>query len=122
MARGATVVSMHTVTSFGAHALPSEELNAIIADYLALERLRIFRRLLVTRFGILAAIVATAGWLWLSTAATYVAGVLCLVPPLCVWGLEVTRERRVAERLERIPELRTDVVRSPHRWLTRRKS
>ena len=113
MARGVTVVSMHTVTSFDAHMLPPEELNAIIADYLALERLRIFRRLLVTRFGILTAIVATAGWLWLSTAATCVAAVLCLVPPLCVLGLEVTCARRLAERLERIPDQQTHVVRTP---------
>ena len=113
MAHGATVVPMHTVTSFDAHALPPEELNAIIAESLALERLRIFRRLLVTRFAILTAIVATAGWLWLSTAATYVAAGLCLVPPLCVLGLEVTRERRLAERFERIPDQRTDVVLTP---------
>ena len=103
---------MHTVTSFDARAVPPEELSAIVEDYLALERLRIFRRLFLTRFGILTALVTTAGWLWLSTAATYVAAGLCLTPPLYVLMLEVARERRLARRLEHIPDQRTDVVRA----------
>jgi hypothetical protein len=101
---------MRTVTSFHADSLKPEELSAILADHLALERLRIFRRLFVTRFGILTAIVTTAGWLWLSTAATYIAAGLCLAPPMCVLLLEMTRERRLAQRLERIPGQRTDVL------------
>ena len=89
-------------------------MSAILADYLALERLRIFRRPFVTRFGILTAIVTTAGWLWLSTAATYIAAGLRLAPPMCVLLLEMTRERRLAQRLERIPGQRTDVLYDRH--------
>ena len=122
MAHGASVVTMHTVTSFDAPAVPPEELRAIVADYLALEELRIFRRLLLTRFGILTAVVATAGWLWLSTAATCIAAGLCLVPPMYALVLEGTRERQLARRLEQIPDQRTEVVCDPVHGSIPRKS
>ena len=37
---------MPTITSFHSSAVEPEELSGIMADYLALERARIFRRLL----------------------------------------------------------------------------
>jgi hypothetical protein len=37
-----------SLTSFPASAVDPDELNAITADYLAVERVRIFRRLLVS--------------------------------------------------------------------------
>ena len=104
---------MHTVTSFEADALAAGDLSAIIADYLALERLRIFRRLLVIRFGILTAVVAAAGWLWLPIVAMCLAAGLCVVPPLYVLMLEVTRELRLAGRLEQIPNQRTEALGAP---------
>ena len=57
---------MHTVTSFHASAVQPDQLGEIMAAYLALERARIFRRLLVKRFGVLAVIVAGVSFLWLS--------------------------------------------------------
>lgn len=45
---------MHTVTSFDGSAVGDSELTVIIAEYLALERVRVFRRLLLVRCGLLA--------------------------------------------------------------------
>ena len=101
---------MHRVTSFNSHSVGPEELSVILSDYFTLEHLRSVRRLMVVRFGILAVAAAVAGWLWLSTVAAYVAAAACLVPPLYVLTLEVTRERRLAHRLEQIPGQGTDVL------------
>jgi len=102
---------MQTVTCFNADALPPEEVSAIVADYLALERLRVFRRLLVTRFGILTAIVVAVSWVWLSTVDTYIAAAMCLVSPLFVLMMEVAREQQLTQRIERLPDQRTEVLR-----------
>jgi hypothetical protein len=99
---------MTTVVSFEADAVQPEELSGVLVDYLALERLRIFRRLLVERFAILAAIVALSGFLWLSTIAACTAVGMCLTPPIWVWALEIRCERRLARTLDAIPGRRTD--------------
>jgi hypothetical protein len=52
---------MHTVTSFRASAVSCDELSDSLADCLALDRVRIFRRLLVTRFALLALLAALVG-------------------------------------------------------------
>ena len=54
---------MHTVVSFHGSAVKPDQLSGIMADYLALERARTFRRLLVKRFGVLAAIFAGVSFL-----------------------------------------------------------
>ena len=59
---------MHTVTSFHASAVEPEHLRAIMVEYAALERARIYRRLFVARFGLLAFFLAVVGFgfHWLS--------------------------------------------------------
>jgi nitrate/nitrite transporter NarK len=44
----------HTVTTVPSTALPERELGHLLTDYLALDEVRVFRRLLVTRLGLLA--------------------------------------------------------------------
>ena len=44
---------MQHITSFRASEVPPDTLSGILTDYVALDRARMFRRLLVTRFGIL---------------------------------------------------------------------
>jgi hypothetical protein len=95
---------MPTITSFHSSAVGSEELSGIMADYLALDRARIFRRLLVTRFGLLAAGVLLLGTvvrvvppnpMWLSVGA-------CVTPPLWAWFVELRRHWRLVRRLEHV--------------------
>ena len=51
---------MHAVTSFHSSAVTPIRSMAVMSEYLALERARIYRRLFVTRFGLLAA--GCRGW------------------------------------------------------------
>jgi len=53
---------MHAITSLRTAGLPPEHVKAVLADYLALERARTYRRACVTRFGALAAVFGVAGF------------------------------------------------------------
>ena len=109
---------MYSLTSFPASAVDPDELNAITADYLALERVRIFRRLLVKRFGLLMVIAAAVSLAWLSRFALWFSVSLCVTPPAYAWAIEIRRERRLAARLNGVPGLRTFTAdartRGPH--------
>ena len=89
---------MQTLVSFRASSVPQEELGCILADYLALDRARLLRRLMVPRFGLLA---LTAGLLetlihgFSVFARSFTVG-LCLLPPVWAWIVELTRERRLS--------------------------
>lgn len=108
---------MDEVTSFRASAVSRDELNGIMTDYLALERVRIVRRLLVARFGLLALAAAAAGvWPhWLSPFASSFSVAVCLTPPTWAWVLECQRSRRLSRRLEEVPGAVTHGVVSPAR-------
>ena len=109
---------MESFTSFTSSAVHTQELNDILADYLALERVRIFRRLLVPRFGVLALVAVVAGlWHWVSAAASSVSVLISLVPPVWVCLLEWQRGRRLARRLAEIPAAVTHEVLVPRRSL-----
>jgi Flp pilus assembly protein TadB len=103
---------MHTVTSFPASAVRPEQLSGIMADYLALERARAFRRLLVTRFGIMALMAAVigAGLHRLLPFASWCSVGALLVPPVWAWMVELRRDLRLARRLEELPAAATHVV------------
>src|SRR5688572_23581024 len=103
---------MHTVTSFHSSAIQPDQLNAIMADYTALERMRIYRRLFVARFGLLAFAfgVVGAGLGVLSTFATWFSVGLCLAPPVAVCIAELRHSRRLARRLTGIPRGVTHVA------------
>jgi hypothetical protein len=77
----------------------------VLADYLALERARKLRRLLVVRLSLLAAGVVLGEWfLHLSPWARVVSFGVCLLPALAVCVLEWRLEWRLARRLAAIPE------------------
>jgi hypothetical protein len=96
---------MVTVTQLHSSDVPSAELNRILNQHLAVEHLRIFRRLLVKRFGLLSVIVLVVGlaFHWISLVATAGTIVALVIPPAWVWVVEVRRDRALARRLERIP-------------------
>jgi hypothetical protein len=96
---------MHTVTSFQAADLEPGQLKAVMADYFAVERARIQRRVLVTRFGILAAILGIVGFgfRWLSPVASWFSVALCAVAPVWAWIAELRYDWRLARRLRELP-------------------
>lgn len=76
-----------------------------MADYLALERARMFRRLLVKRFGWLAAGVAILGGILrvLPPIATWFSLSVFVTLPVWAWIVELRRDRRLARRLAQVP-------------------
>jgi Flp pilus assembly protein TadB len=108
---GGRRVGMHTVTSFHAADIEPGQLSAVMADYFALERARIYRRLCVTRFGILAVVLGIAGFglRWLPPVASWVGVALCTVPATWAWIAEMRYDWRLARRLRELPERATQV-------------
>ena len=96
---------MHTVTSFHASAVAPHQASAIVAEYLALERARIYRRLFVARFGLLAFVLGVAGigLHWLPPAASWSGLGMCVMAPAATWLAELRCNWRLARRLEGIP-------------------
>ena len=92
---------MQTVVSFRASAIPQEELGRVVADYLALDRARVLRRLMVPRFGVLALAACLLETLLhgFSVVARSLTVGLCLLPPVWAWLVELIRERRVSGQL-----------------------
>ncbi len=96
---------MHTVTSFRASDVESHQVRAIMAEYLALERVRTYQRLFVARFGLLALGVAVVGFgfHWLSAFASWISVGLCGVAPTWAWLAEFRGNRRLARSLDEVP-------------------
>lgn len=94
---------MQTVTSFRASAVEPGRINAIAAEYLALEHARTYRRLFVARFGLLAFTLAIVGFglHWLPTSGAWAAVGLCSLAPAWAWVAELRYDRRLARSLER---------------------
>ena len=74
-----------------------------MADYLALEHARIFRRLLVRRFAVLAPILGAVSFFWLSAFAFWFSIGLCMAVPTWAWTVELDHERRLARQLNGLP-------------------
>src|SRR5262245_45652436 len=94
---------MQTITSLSASAVAREDLRDILTDYVALDRARISRRLLVARFGALAVVAFLAGLFfnhpsWLLAVAM----VTCLAPPAWAWVAEQRLAQRLARRLSQV--------------------
>ena len=96
---------MHTVTSFHSSAVARPQVRAIMAEYLALERARVLRRLLSWRFGLLAAVAAVLGFGFhrLSLFASWLSVGVCILIPLWAWVIELRCDRRLAQRLGQTP-------------------
>ena len=103
---------MHTVVSFHGSAVKPDQLSGIMADYLALERAKTFRRLLTKRFGVLAAIFAGISFYRLSAFAAWFSVGLCVAVPVWAWIVELGCERRLARRLATVPGQTVQVVES----------
>lgn len=103
---------MHTVTRIPPSATARAELGAIMADYFALERLRIVRRVLVVRLGglALATVLIGRGFDWLSPAACAAGAGVLLAPLAWVWIVELRREWQLSLRLESVPGAATHMV------------
>lgn len=88
---------MYKVMSFRASGIPREQLGPILGDYLALDRARILRRLVMVRCGVLAVAAGTleSAIHGFSPIARVLTVGLCLVPPACAWGVELGRSRRL---------------------------
>ena len=101
---------MHTVASFHTSAVQPDQLSEIMAAYLALEYARIFRRLLVKRFAVMAVIVGGVTISWLSMFAFWFSVGLCVAVPAWAWIVELGHERRLARRLDAVPGQAMHVV------------
>jgi hypothetical protein len=91
--------------SFQLSAVDGRQLGAIMREYVARERARVYRRLFVTRFGFLALLLAVlgAGFNWLSPFASWFSVALCLAAPLAAWIAERRCDRRLSRYLNRLP-------------------
>ena len=105
---------MHSVTSFDGSAIEPDELRALLGEYLAVERARIWRRLLTTRFVLLGALIVSTGTTlhWLPPLACWVTGGLCGAAPIGAWMVELRRDWRLERHLQAIPDSATYVVSS----------
>ena len=76
-----------------------------MADYLALEHARVFRRLLVVRCGLMAVVIAIAGagFGWLPPVACWVSVAIFLLAPASAWVVECRRWRDLERRFAQIP-------------------
>jgi hypothetical protein len=95
---------MESLTWFHSAGVPRDELAPLLSDYLALDRLRTVRRLLLVRCGALALIAAVAGPLvgWLSALGRSLVVALFLLPPAWTWMLERRADVRLSARLRSI--------------------
>jgi len=95
---------MEMVTWVRSTDVPNDALGPLLSDYLALDRLRSFRRLLLVRCGSLALATAVLGPLvgWLSAVARSVMVAVFLVPPAWAWILERRADIRLSERLRSV--------------------
>jgi len=100
------------MTSFHSSAVPPDQISAIAADYLALERARLHRRLCVTRFGLTAIALAAGSALlqWLPASIAAPAITACLAVSAWTRVSERRCEHRLARRLEEMS--RKKVVKS----------
>ena len=95
---------MEIVTRLRTADVPQETLGPLLSDYLALDRLRGLRRLLLVRCGSLALATAVLGPLvgWLSALARSVLVAVFLLPPAWAWVLERRADIRLSERLQSV--------------------
>ena len=95
---------METVTCLRSTDVPHEALGPLLSEYLALDRVRNLRRLLLVRCGSLALATAVLGPLvgWLSALARSVMVAGLLVPPVCAWVVERRADSRLSRRLSSI--------------------
>ena len=99
---------MDAVSSFRGSAVSGEDLSAIVADHIALERVRLFRRALVPRCGglVLLAIVFDLMVHNLSAMARWAPLAMFATPPTWAWIVELRLKYRLASKLDAVDESR----------------
>ena len=95
---------METLTWFRSTDVPRDKLAPLLSEYLALDRLRTVRRLLLVRCGALALTAAIVGPFvgWLSALGRSLVVALFLIPPAWAWILERRADLRLSERLRSV--------------------
>jgi hypothetical protein len=106
---------VHVVTSFHGASVQVGDLSAVMTDYLALERARIYRRLFVIRFALLATALGVIGFgfHWLPPTGSWVSVGLCAIAPTWAWIAELRCDWRLSRRLNALPEGSTELVVPP---------
>ena len=104
---------MRKVMTVDGSSVPDAEMSGILSDYLALEQLRCFRRLLQVRCGVLGAVALVVAVLVrsLSVYTRWVPVGLLVAPPVWAWIVEQRLALRLASRVARAG--RQKVVKSP---------
>jgi hypothetical protein len=106
---------MQDFTNAAASLVGTDQLNAFMADCVALEHVRVFRRLLVVRCGIVALAIAVGGLmlgLLHSFAYWFSVGIFVLAP-VGTWIVEIRRQRSLSRKLHHLSAGATDVVVPP---------
>jgi hypothetical protein len=93
---------MPQVTLLPASSVSTGELRDILAEYLALDRARVFRRLFLVRFGLLTTISVIVALVapGLPAIARWLPPVLCVTPATWAVVVELRLARRLARHLE----------------------
>jgi hypothetical protein len=92
---------MRVVSDAATPSVHPDQLNAIAADSVMLEQLRVFRQLLVTRCGLIACAIAVGGLflgLFHSFAFWFSEGIFVLAPAV-VWMVELKQERGLRKKV-----------------------
>jgi hypothetical protein len=106
---------MQTITSFHGSEVPPEELTALMADYMSLDQARTYRRLFVSRFGVLASVFGIVGFGFhlMPVLASWFSVALCSIAPAWAWIAELRCDCRLAKRLSQLPDASTQIVELP---------
>src|SRR5215216_5011454 len=96
---------MFTVTSIRGSDVDPQQLSAVMSDYMALEKARIYRQLFLTRFGALAIVFGIAGLRlhWMPVVATWASVAFCIVVAACAWLAELRCDWKLSKRLQGLP-------------------
>ena len=103
---------MSDVAQAVASIVGSDQLNAVMADCVALEHIRVFRQLLVVRCGVIAGVIAVGGLMLgvLHSFAYWFSVGVFIVAPAGAWVVERRRERSLSHKLGCLSARTTDVV------------
>jgi hypothetical protein len=115
MYRGVEISPVQMVTTIEGARVTPDELGAVIAAYFALEEARACRRLLVVRFGMLAAALGVIGFgfHWLSPIDSWIAVGLCGVAPAWAWVAEGLCNWKLSTQLNALPPGSTHTTNRP---------
>jgi hypothetical protein len=97
-------MSVEQIIAIRPDSIPPEELDRVLADCIALQRVHAFRCLLGRRLVALACVAFLVGSVVprVSVATRVISVLMLLVPPLCVWVVEHRMGWRLQRRLEHV--------------------